>query len=179
MVRYLRLLRLFITASALIWSQLGFPWAIPAIAVMWGSFAAAKIKAAEVTSTEKYGEGTVELLQGGSHQSGNDIDLGRKKDGTRRRAEGGEFFAVINKRNSRKYRTIVPDVINALNAGTFEEKYGNAYPQDIAVTSSPNADLTDLKRDVTAIREQGESRTYTDSRGTHIVYRNLHRVILN
>lgn len=168
-----------ITASALIWSQLGFPWAIPAIAVMWGSFAAAKIKAAEVTSNEKYGEGTVELLQGGSHQSGNDIDLGRKKDGTRRRAEGGEFFAVINKRNSRKYRTIVPDVINALNAGTFEEKYGNAYPQDIALTSSPTADLSDLKRDVTAIREQGESRTYTDERGTHVLYRNLHRVILN
>ena len=168
-----------ITASALIWSQLGFPWAIPAIAVMWGSFAAAKIKAAELTSTEKYGEGTVELLQGGSHQSGNDIDLGRKKDGTRRRAEGGEFFAVINKRNSRKYRTIVPDVINALNSGTFEEKYGNAYPQDIAVANSQTADLSDLKRDVTAIREQGESKTYTDERGTHIVYRNLHRVILN
>lgn len=168
-----------ITASALIWSQLGFPWAIPAIAVMWGSFAAAKIKAAEVTSNEKYGEGTVELLQGGSHQSGNDIDLGRKKDGTRRRAEGGEYFAVINKRNSRKYRTIVPDVINALNTGTFEEKYGNAYPQDIAVASSQNADLSDLKRDVTAIREQGESRTYTDERGTHVIYRNLHRVILN
>lgn len=168
-----------ITASALIWSQLGFPWAIPAIAVMWGSFAAAKIKAAEVTSNEKYGEGTVELLQGGSHQSGNDIDLGRKKDGTRRRAEGGEFFAVINKRNSRKYRSIVPDVINALNAGTFEEKYGNAYPQDIAIASSPTADLSDLKRDVTAIREQGESRTYTDERGTHVLYRNLHRVILN
>ena len=97
-----------ITASALIWSQLGFPWAIPAIAIMWGSFAAAKIKAAEVTSSESYGEGTVELLQGGSHQSGNDVDLGRKKDGTRRRAEGGEFFAVINKRNSRKYRSLVP-----------------------------------------------------------------------
>jgi hypothetical protein len=168
-----------VTASALIWSQLGFPWAIPAIAVMWGSFAAAKIKAAELTSNEKYGEGTVELLQGGSHQSGNDIDLGRKKDGTRRRAEGGEFFAVINKRNSRKYRTIVPDVINALNSGTFEEKYGNAYPQDIAVASSPTADLSDLKRDVTAIREQGESKTYTDERGTHVIYRNLHRVILN
>ena len=170
-----------VTASALIWSQLGFPWAIPAIAVMWGSFAAAKIKAAELTTSasETYGEGTVELLQGGSHQSGNDVDLGRKKDGTRRRAEGGEYFAVINKRNSRKYRTIIPNVINALNAGTFEEKYGNAYPQDIAVASSPTADLSDLKRDVTAIREQGESRTYTDERGTHVIYRNLHRVILN
>jgi hypothetical protein len=167
-----------VTASALIWSQLGFPWAIPAIAVMWGSFAAAKIKAAQVSS-EQYGEGTVELLQGGSHQSGNDIDLGRKKDGTRRRAEGGEFFAVINKRNSRKYRSLIPDVINALNTGTFEAKYGNAYPQDIEIASSPNADLYDLKRDVTAIREQGERKTFSDEKGTHIVYRNLHRIILN
>ena len=93
-----------VSATALIWKQVGFPWAIPAIAIMWGSFAAAKIKAAQLTkqNTEAYGEGTVELLQGGSHQSGNDIDLGRKPNGTRRRAEGGEFFAVINKRNSRR-----------------------------------------------------------------------------
>jgi hypothetical protein len=66
-----------ITASALIFSQFGNPLiAIPLIALMWGSFAAAKIKAAQMT--EQYGEGTVELLHGGSHQSGNDIDLGRK-----------------------------------------------------------------------------------------------------
>ena len=172
-----------ITASALIWSQLGFPWAIPAIAIMWGSFAAAKIKAAQVTKagSEEYGEGTVELLQGGSHQSGNDIDLGRKKDGTRRRAEGGEFFAVINKRNSRKYRTVIPDVIHALNAGTFEDKYSLAYKggQDIQLNESPSVNLSSLESDVNAIREQGERKTYTDGRGTHIVYRNLHRVILN
>ena len=172
-----------VTASALIWSQLGFPWAIPAIAVMWGSFAAAKIKAAQMSKagSEEYGEGTVELLQGGSHQSGNDIDLGRKKDGTRRRAEGGEFFAVINKRNSRKYRTIIPDVIHSLNAGTFEDKYSLAYQggQDLQLTESPAVNLGTLESDVNAIREQGERKTYTDGRGTHIIYRNLHRVILN
>ena len=171
-----------ITASSLIWSQLGFPWAIPAIAVMWGSFAAAKIKAMEMTSgTEQYGEGTVELLQGGSHQSGNDVDLGRKKDGTRRRAEGGEFFAVINKRNSRRYRQVIPDVIHALNAGTFEEKYMGAYQGagDIKMIPQAGVDLGNLRDDVTAIREQGERRTYTDGRGTHQIYKNLHRVILN
>lgn len=84
-----------VTATALIWRQLGIWGAIPAIAVMWGSFAASKIKAAQMaknSGTETYGEGTVELLQGGSHQSGNDIDLGQKPDGTRRRAEGGEFL---------------------------------------------------------------------------------------
>ena len=60
-----------VTASAKIWGQLGFPYAIPAIAVMWASFAASKIKATQATKSEKYGEGTVEMLHGGSHQSGN------------------------------------------------------------------------------------------------------------
>jgi hypothetical protein len=123
----------------------------------------------------------VELLQGGSHQSGNDVDLGRKKDGTRRRAEGGEFFAVINKRNSRKYRAVIPDVIRALNNGTFEQKYSGAYQggADIQLSAGPQTDLGNLKSDVSAIRQQGERNTYTDSRGTHVVYKNLHRVILN
>ena len=172
-----------ISASALIWSQLGFPWAIPAIAIMWGSFAAAKIKAAQVTrqGSEEYGEGTVELLQGGSHQSGNDIDLGRKKDGTRRRAEGGEFFAVINKRNSRKYRDVIPSVIGALNDGTFAQKYMKAYDGGgmSVMVESQSPDLRGLSNDVKTIREQGETRTYSDAQGTHIIHKNLHRIIMN
>lgn len=168
-----------VTATALIWSQLGFPWAIPAVAVMWGSFAAAKIKAMQVTknSTEQYGEGTVELLEGGSHASGNDIDLGRKKDGTRRRAEGGEFFAVVNKRSSRKYRHVIPDVIGSLNNGTFAQKYMRAYGDGgMDVTVSGGTDISGLSADVRQIREQGErSRSY-DSNGNEILrYKNLLR----
>ena len=71
-----------ITASANIWSALGgIPivgpaLAIASIAAMWGSFAMAKVKAAQVAGqTEQYGEGTIELLDGGSHASGNDIDM--------------------------------------------------------------------------------------------------------
>ena len=117
-----------ITASANIWKSLsGVPVVGPGLAAaalvtMWASFAAAKIKAAQVTRNEQYGEGTVELLQGGSHASGHDIDLGTKPDGTRRRAEGGEYFAVINKRNSRRYNSIIPDVINSFNNGTFADR---------------------------------------------------------
>ena len=171
-----------VTASSLIWSQLGFPWAIPALAVMWTSFAASKVMAANAVSSgdEEYGEGTVELLQGGSHQSGNDIDLGRKKDGTRRRAEGGEFFAVINKRNSRRYRGIIPDVVNSLNNGTFAEKYMNAYNGgDVTqVYEQRSPDLSGLSRDVRIIREQGESERYTDGDGNTVIrYKNLHRII--
>jgi len=171
-----------ITATSLIWKQLGFPWAIPAIAVMWGSFAAAKIKAVQAVNsgTEEYGEGTVELLEGGSHQSGHDIDLGTKSDGTKRRAEGGEFFAVINKRNSRKYRREIPAVIGALNNGTFAEKYLNAYAGgNINITAdTPERDLTRLSDDVHSIKEQGERTTYFDGKGnTIVIYKNLKRIV--
>jgi hypothetical protein len=169
-----------VTASANIWRDLGFPWAIPALAVMWASFAAAKVTALQAAGTEKYGDGTVELLQGGSHQSGNDIDLGRKPDGTRRRAEGGEFFAVINKRNSRRFRKIIPNVINALNDGSFANKYLAAYDgaNGISMNIGGGPDIADLKRDVREIREQGDRRTYVDGRGnTVIIYKNLKQTI--
>lgn len=176
-----------VTASALIWSQLGFPFAIPAIAVMWGSFAAAKIKAAQLSKSanaggsESYGDGTVELLAGGSHQSGDDVDLGTKPDGTRRRAEGGEFFAVINKRNSRRFRRLIPDVINSLNRGTFPQKYLNAYNTDgvnVTVQQNNAPDLRDLKDDVREIKEQNRRRRYVDGNGNVIeVYKNLTRKI--
>lgn len=176
-----------VTASALIWSQLGFPFAIPAIAVMWASFAAAKIKAAQMSKaaegSESYGDGTVELLAGGSHQSGDDVDLGTKPDGTRRRAEGGEFFAVINKRNSRRFRRLIPDVINSLNRGTFPQKYLNAYNTDginVAVQRNNAPDLRDLKDDVREIKEQNRRRRYVDGNGNVIeVYKNLTRKIKN
>ena len=178
-----------VTASALIWSQLGFPFAIPAIAIMWGSFAASKIKAAQLSKSanaggsESYGDGTVEMLAGGSHQSGDDVDLGTKPDGTRRRAEGGEFFAVINKRNSRRFRRIIPDVINSLNRGTFAQKYLNAYNTDgvnVTVQQNNAPDLRDLKDDVREIKEQNRRRRYTDGNGNVIeVYKNLTRKIKN
>lgn len=177
-----------VTASANLWKTLsaipyvGTALAIAAIATMWGSFAASKIKARQVSGmngTEEYGEGTVELLQGGSHQSGNDIDLGRKRNGTRRRAEGGEFFAVINKRSSRRYRSIIPDVVNSLNNGTFAEKYMTAYNGgDIAVYQDRQTDLTRLQDDVRLIREQGEQERYVDGNGNTVMkYKNLRRII--
>ena len=181
-----------IVASANIWAAfskigvIGVPLAIAAIATMWGSFLASRVKAMQLaknptgSGTETYGEGTVELLQGGSHQSGRDIDLGRKPDGTRRRAEGGEFFAVINKRNSRRYRNVIPDVIRSLNNGSFADKYLHAYDTPLLtmpVASSP-ADLSRLEKDVREIRQQNTRRYYVDGNGNTVMkYKNLTRTV--
>lgn len=178
-----------ITASANIWKSLsGIPTIGPALAAtalvtMWGSFAAAKIRAYQVTKpTEQYGEGTVELLQGGSHASGHDIDLGTKPNGTRRRAEGGEFFAVINKRNSRRFRDVIPDVINSFNDGTFADRYQRANEAmsgyAVQLSIGGQTDVSSLEKDVAAIRKQGDYSQYTDGQGNVIYrYKNLTRKI--
>lgn len=178
-----------ITASANIWSSLsGIPFVGPALAAaalvtMWGSFALAKVKAAQVAGqTEQYGQGTVELLQGGSHASGHDIDLGTKPDGTRRRAEGGEYFAVINKRNSRRYGHLIPDVINSFNDGTFADKYQRANAAmggyAVGLVGGGNTDVSGLEKDVAAIREQGDRTQYVDGQGNTVIrYKNLTRKI--
>lgn len=158
-----------ITASALIWSQLGFPWAIPALAVMWTSFAVAKVKAAQVTKaqSEEYGEGGLEFLEGGSHASGNDIDLRTKnKEGKNMRAEGGEAMAIINKRSTRRYKRQLPEIVKSLNKGTFEDKYMKAFDRGETLQaqismSRSDVDLSRLENDISAIKKQGESRIYS------------------
>nr|DAG34926.1 MAG TPA: tail length tape measure protein [Caudoviricetes sp.] len=174
-----------VTATANMWKDLGLA-AIPAIALMWGSFAFAKIKASQLSKasdqTEEYGDGTVEMIDyGGSHASGNDVDLGTTKDGKRRRVERGEYFAVINKRSSQRYRRLVPDLINSLNKGTFEQKYLNAYSGADEVTNimqGGNVDLSNVERDLKSIKESAGHKFITGADGTIIeVKGNVKRII--
>lgn len=176
-----------ITASAQIWASLsGIPiigtgLAIAALAVMWGSFAYSKIQAAQATK-QSYGEGGLEILQGGSHASGNDIPIGMTPDGKDRRAEGGEAMAIINKKNTRRYAKLLPGLIDSLNKGTFERKYGKAFEIGGMSLSFVNngSDLRDLENNVKEIREQGERRYYVDGSGkTIMVYKNLRIVYGN
>lgn len=141
-----------ITASANIFSSLssiplgvGIPIAIGLIATMFGAFAAAKVQASQLAA-QTYGEGGTELLSGGSHQSGRDIPLGTMPDGRERRAEGGEYLAIINKRSSRRYGSVIPAVIDALNAGMFDQKYGNAFRGDAGIVVNVDGSTDAIER---------------------------------
>lgn len=171
-----------ITATANIWKSAtdqagvwGTVLAVLATGTMWGSFLASKAKANQNTKSESYGDGTVELLSGGSHQSGNDVDLGRKPDGTRRRAEGGEYFAVVNKRNSRKFGKLIPDVINSFNDGSFLRKYTSSFSGGLIFNEEKNLNLGTVENDVRTIRKQSERRTRIDDGVTVTEYKNLTR----
>jgi hypothetical protein len=174
-----------VTASAEIWAAFGAmpPVAIAMLATMWASFAVAKIKAAQVAGmqSEEYGEGGLEFLEGGSHASGNDIDLGATNSrGRRMRAEGGEALAIINRKNTRKYKNILPDVIESFNKGNFEHKYMSAFGSggDMFTFVNSGIDLSNIEREVRGIREQNEYRYYTTSTGTTVICgKNTKRII--
>lgn len=169
-----------VSASAKIWKQLGFPFAIPALAIMWGSFAAAKIKAAQITKQKQYKEGGLEFLDyGGSHASGNDIGIGTTKTGEDRRAERGEALAIFKKSSTKKYRSMLPQIVESINKGVFEKKYANTYDTKGIVfnLSQSNPDLHKLERDVNDIKKQGERKYFIDGKGRTIeTYKNLRRI---
>ena len=183
-----------ITASANIWSSMssipiiGPALALAAIATMWTSFAVAKVKAKQATAAanQEYGEGGLEFLEGGSHASGNDIDLHQKNsEGKNMRAEGGEAMAIINKRNTRKYKHVLPDIVDSLNKGTFENKFSRAFNkadslQAQMVTVETTTDLSNIERSVEAIKKQNSERIYPLGDGrTLIIKGNVKRYINN
>ena len=100
------------------------------------------------------------------------------------KAEGGEALAIINKQRTRKYRKILPDVIDSFNKGTFEDKYLNAFANSeglsISLNSNNSIDLSKIENDVRSIRKQNEIRYYTMPDGTVVMQRkNVKRIIKN
>lgn len=184
-----------VTASAILWKEmcqgtgiLGPILAVAAIAAMWGSFTAAKIKAAQVTraQSQEYGEGGLEFLDGGSHASGNDIDLQTKNSkGKNMRAEGGEALAIINKRQTRRYKRELPSIIKSLNDGTFEEKFSKAFEQgdslqqlSINNTSCNITDLSKIEKLINDIKTQNENKYIQMPDGSMLeISKNVKRII--
>lgn len=179
-----------VTATANLWksySSMGpasVAAAVAATAAMWGSFAYAKIRAAQITSSsEEYGEGGLEFLEGGSHASGNDIDLHTTNSrGKNMRAEGGEAMAIINKRNTRKYRKLLPNLVESLNSGTFEDRYAQTFKTGDALATQINLnrdkiDLSKLEQDVHDLKKNSETKYFSDNNVTIITKKNVTRII--
>lgn len=150
--------------------------AIAGIAGMWGTFIAAKATASQVTS---YGEGGYGVLEGGSHASGNDILLGTTKDGRQLRAEGDEGYGVFNRRMTRKYSKILPDVINSINKGIFEQKYLSSYSNgELSINNINLTDTSKMEKGINKLVDLNETRTWVDGKGQTIIkYKNRTTII--
>jgi len=112
--------------------------------------------------TSSYGGGGYEELQGGSHATGNDIDLGvRNSRGRRMKAEGGESMAIFSRRAVRRYGDAIPSVVDSFNRGDFEERYAKSFdlPAEVKyVGVQGSVDLSTIEDRLSELKAQGAER---------------------
>lgn len=117
-----------VTAAAGIWSSIGKAnpiLAIAAIALMFSSFAAAKVQAGKLSRQELRGGGWG-VFGGGRHGSGNDTSLG-ESGGKQVYAEQGEAYIVVRRNKVAQQRGVIEEVSKSLNDGTFTKRF--AWPK--------------------------------------------------
>lgn len=143
------------------------------------SSAASQVSSLSKSSTSNYGEGGLEFIGGGTHASGNDTDLGIKNSkGKRMKVERGEAVAIINHHKTKKYKKVLPAIVDSLNKGTFEEKFGNSLsdmPQVASTLAGPTEykiDLSKLENTVINIWRKMNDRETVLSDGTRIIHKN-------
>jgi hypothetical protein len=154
-----------ITAISKLFAELPFFLALPASGVLFGTFAAAKIKAFQAT---RFKEGGYEVLEGGSHSSGRDIPLGFDSKGRQRRAEGGEGMAIFSRRATARYGDMLPSLVAAINRGEFEKKYtALAHAADSLAPAAAvvNVNTSGVETRLDALRRDGQRRTWQDGKG--------------
>ncbi|HQU60026.1 MAG TPA: hypothetical protein PLU64_12560, partial [Saprospiraceae bacterium] len=155
-----------VTAVSKLFAELPFFLALPATGVLFGSFAAAKIKAFQ--ATKLFAEGGFEVLGGGSHASGNDVPLFTGRDGVQRRAEGGEGVAIFSRQATRKYGDTLPGLVQAINRGEFEGKYAAMAHATDGIRMGGNlvnVNTAGVESRLDALRRDNRERTYTDGQG--------------
>mgnify|MGYP007022361579 CR=1 FL=1 len=168
-----------VTASANIWKTfteipvVGVPLAIAAIGTMFGSFLAAKMKAAQVS---QYGEGGFEVLEGGSHASGHDIDLGvNNRRGRRMHVEGKEGLGIFRVKAMQHYGAdAIENVVNGINHLEYEQSVGRtlALQRDMGLHNTmilPRTNLHRLESGVDKLVAIGSNSRYYDPDGTEVI----------
>lgn len=166
-----------LTASTKIWKQLGFPLAIPAVALMWGQFIANKATALKLTKSPR-AEGSFEVLRyGGSHRSGNDIPLGMTEDGKLRTAERNEGLAVFSKRATTKYQ--LGTIVQSLNNLSFEKMFtrlGQDSGESPLVSVTSKTDMRKTESELMKIRKKKAPLAITAGKRTIVKIGNVTKI---
>jgi len=148
-------------------------------ALVIGSFVGFKVAAAQA-SKRQYGQGDYQVLEGGSHASGNDIPLGTSRNGQQEYAEGGEARMIIPKGATSKYRSILPEIFQALKQKDFENQFqrigksSQGIPLIVNVGGGNTISTGRMERTLEMIHRQGQEKTILDGKGRLVTtYKNL------
>jgi hypothetical protein len=161
-----------VTASSKIFAQLGFPAALPAIALMFGTFAATKIQAARATR-RNLRHGKYEVMNyGTAHGFGGDIPLGLDNDGRANYAERGEGLMVVPAVRASQYKGVLPSMFKAIQAGKLHRWIDTMSEQQrgaINVMTGQPMDTSRMEGSLEKIAGNTGRQVYTDGNGNTVV----------
>jgi len=163
-----------ITAVSKIFAELPIFAAIPAVALMFGSFVAGKIKAGKL-ARENNSKGNFETLDyGTSHEKGDDIYLGRTKKGKARYAEKDEGLSIWSRKAMKANGPKIKAITDLFNKGSFDDVYiarellaGGEDPAIIHNTTE--VDMTSTNRILSGIRGNTSVRESRNHKGQRVV----------
>lgn len=148
----------------------GLPLAVGAVATlmkMWGTYKS------QIKSVATYGDGGYEALVGGSHASGHDIDMGfNNRAGKRVHTEGGEAWAVFNRRAVSKYgHRQLRGLVQGVNAGTLATNALNDVGRgvNVHVNAVNETSMAKVERLLESIDRNGNEKTYVLGDGTMVI----------
>jgi len=149
-------------------------------ALVIGSFVGFKVAAAQA-SKRQYGQGDYQVLEGGSHASGNDTFLGtHDSEGRPEYGEFGEARMIIPKGATSKYRSILPEIFQALKEKDFENQFqrigksSQGIPLIVNVGGGNTISTGRMERTLEMIHRQGQEKTILDGKGRLVTtYKNL------
>jgi tape measure domain-containing protein len=87
-----------------------------AVGAILATFAASKIKALQLINKKTFRKGGFEEIKGGTHESGNDTNVGGNNY-----AERDESVGIFNAKATRKYKPTLKAFVNAANKGVLEQ----------------------------------------------------------
>lgn len=163
-----------ITAVSKIFAELPIFAAIPAVALMFGSFVAGKIKAGKL-ARENNSKGNFETLDyGSSHEKGDDIYLGRTKKGKARYAEKDEGLSIWSRKAMKKNGGRIRQITDLMNKGSFDDVYiarellaGSEDPT--IVQNTTEVDMTGTNGILSGIRRNTSIRENRNHKGQRVV----------
>jgi hypothetical protein len=146
-----------VTAAANLWSLYSLTnpaLAIALIATMFGSFAAAKIKAKETVGLAEGGSGTeTGMITGKKHSQGGEKFLDHVE------VERGEHWGVLAANRSPKYAMEFHRIVDAMNKGTYKPAQMRGYFPTLKGNKYGREEMLGIKTEVSKLNDTMKDKT--------------------
>ena len=126
------------------------------------AFAAAKIKAFQLVNKKTFRKGGFRQIKGGSHESGNDTNVGDNNY-----AERDESVGIFTAKATRKHKPMIRSFVDLVNKGSIDKIIHRDQKaiQGISISNNSFVDTSLMEKRLGTLVRQNASKSFVDANG--------------